>query len=261
MVQLQVHPLLITSVLPLLQMWSLPHHPLHPQYVAQLEELTALEPSDQVGAAARLLDLGLVAALQQRLRVFGRAPLPCLIAPSTEATPSRTAEVEAFCTAMTETIGAFCKVLHAVGNSAHHQSCLIQAIRQLLSDRFSLVAVVERGLALAVHQAAALSSRAAARCVDTVRAMFVISSCVFHQDKQCNTALARRLQQQLTTFLNLDAIRPNLEVLCLAPGSTPPPLPPRMCPSYKPASLYKDYQPLLRVDSLSMALGLSVTYP
>jgi hypothetical protein len=202
--------------------------------------------SDQGGAAARLLDLGLVAALQQRLRVFGRAPLPRLIqlcatnpsaVPVTLSSQPDLVEVEVFCTAITKTIGAIGWVVSVCNKSAGQRSATLQAIRQLLSDRFSLVAVVEKGLAPAVlwgaaapppvapsADTAALRSgalAAAERCAGHVRTVLLLVADILspREALDCghNKALVRRLQQQLTTFLNLDAIRPHLEALCLPP--------------------------------------------
>jgi hypothetical protein len=172
--------------------------------------------------AARLFDLGLIPALQQRLRVFGRAKSPGLMEPSAGTVP---VSVDAFCAAMGVTISSISCMLYACHKSKDHASSALQAIRQLLSDRFSLVAAVDKGLAPAVVQGAAFGSFPE-MVVGGIRDMFMLVSRVLFQHDRLddgNKALVRRLQQQLTTFLNLDAIRPHLETLCLSlPGGVFP---------------------------------------
>jgi hypothetical protein len=223
------------AALPLPQLWSLPPHPLHPHYAAQVAELATMEVSTQGAAAARLLDLGLVAALQQRLRVFGRGPLPPQFMPSAsspspaDSSGSQPSVLDAFCTALDKTLWILCEVLRVCHQSGRHSSSALQAVRQLLSDRFSLVAMVEKGLApVVLHAAAGPLCLSAANVVTDVRGTFMLVSVILFKQETTvsgNKALARRLQQQLTTFLNLDAIRPHLEALCLVPlpaGGTSP---------------------------------------
>jgi hypothetical protein len=238
------HPLL------LLQLWSLPLHPLDTQFMPRLLKLATLERSDEAGAASRLLALGVLPALQQRLRVFGRTPLPAMPLrqgnqapiqpqassgsehPSGEPTarasssePTRLTFAgdvdDAFCVAMAEITSTIGGLLLACQERENHQGCVLPAIRQLLSDRFSLVAVVQKGLApAALLQAAPSESSltAAMQCAGNVRGMFLLVSRILYcetLEHGNHSALARRLQQQLTTFLHLDAIRPHLETLCL----------------------------------------------
>jgi hypothetical protein len=223
-------------LLPSLQLWTLPLDPLQHQYCYQLLDLVPKKTSISAGAAARLLDLGIVPALQQRLRVFGRTPLPgptqrCATSPppangSSVGSKQGVAKVDILCMSLAHTVNAVADLLAACYEMPEHEGTALQAVRQLLSDRFSLAAVVEKGLAPALVQAAP-SSAVASACIKHVKSFFIyVAHVLFQHDtlQPCHRALAMRLQQQLTTFLNLDAIRPHLQTLCVPPpGSTCPP--------------------------------------
>ena len=123
----------------------------------------------------------------------------------------------AFCRAMTVIISSLVGVIAACHDSASHRShrsVALQAVRQLLADRYSLVAVVQRGLLRAVEA----GNQSALSCSCSARALFMCMAHIVASQRglaPADQALARRLQQQLTTFLSLDAVRPSLDVLCL----------------------------------------------